>query len=68
MSKNQWWGYRDHQSGTIHVKRYWDDRASIEDAYESAFVAEVVEPFVAGTRDEALKIAVERLNNLRNIK
>jgi hypothetical protein len=66
MSKNQWWGYRNHQSGTIQVKRYWDDRASIEDAYESDFVAEVVEPFVAGTRDEALKIAAERLRHRRD--
>jgi len=61
MDENQWWGYR-HRLGTVQVKRFWGDRASINDAYESDFVVEVVEPFPAGTRDEALKIAAARLN------
>jgi len=55
MSENLWWGYR-HQSGTVQAKRFFGDRASINDAYESDFIIEVVEPFAAGTREEALAV------------
>ena len=55
----KWWGYR-HTSGTVQAKRFFSDRASIEDAYESDFVAQVVEPFEADSRDEALRIVAER--------
>ncbi len=58
--QNMWWGYR-HQLGTYQAKRYWPgERASIEDAYESDFVDQVVEPFPANSRDEALAIVKER--------
>ena len=59
MPDNLWWGYR-HTSGSVQAKRYFDDRASIQDAYESDFVREVIEPFPAESRDEALKIIAER--------
>lgn len=54
-----WWGHR-HTSGSVQAKRFFDDRASIEDAYESDFVAMVVEPFAAESREEALRIVAER--------
>ena len=59
MSENLWWGYR-HTSGSVQAKRFFDDRASIEDAYESDFVVNVVEPFPADSREQALKIVSER--------
>jgi len=59
MSDNQWWGYR-HQLGSVQAKRFFGDRASIDDAYESDFVREVVEPFTAATRDEALAIVAQK--------
>lgn len=55
MSKNMWWGYR-HVSGTVQAKRFFDDRASIQDACLSGFVAQIVQPFHADSRDEALKL------------
>ena len=54
-----WWGYR-HTSGSVQAKRYFGDRASLQDAYESDFVVDVVEPFAANSRDDALKIVAER--------
>jgi hypothetical protein len=62
MSDNQWWGYR-HTSGSVQAKRFFGeqtDRASIQDAYESDFVVQVVEPFDADSRDQALSIVAER--------
>lgn len=54
-----YWAYR-HVDGKIHLKRYWKDSASddaIEDAYDSDFVFDVLEPFEAETRAEAEEIA-----------
>lgn len=48
-----WWGYK-HTSGTLHAKRYFD-RLDIKEAEESPFVEEIVQPFKASDRDEALK-------------
>ena len=59
MSENMWWGYR-HTSGSVQAKRYFGDRLSLNEAYESDFVVDVVEPFAANSRDEALKIVAER--------
>ncbi len=54
-----WWGYR-HVSGTVQAKRYFGERDAIEDAQQSGFVAKIVEPFPADSRDEALKIVRQR--------
>lgn len=51
----KWWGYR-HVEGSIHVKRYFDDR-DIGDAWDSDFVQMVTSPFAASNRAEALTIA-----------
>ena len=56
--KNLWWGYR-HVSGTLQAKRYWDKR-DIDDALESPFVAQIVHPFPANDRDEAIKYIEEQ--------
>lgn len=50
--KNQWYGYR-HENGSIHVKRYFDQRDT-DEALESDFVEAVVGPFYADNREEAL--------------
>lgn len=52
--KMLWWGYR-HVSGTYQVKRYFS-KLDVEEAHQSDFCAEVVGPFEASGRDEALKI------------
>lgn len=58
MNTLKWWGYR-HTSGTVQVKRY-HDAEDIKDARASDFVAEIVEPFDAAGRDEALRIVANR--------
>lgn len=55
----RWWGYR-HVLGSAQAKRFWGDRASLDDAYDSDFVDQVIEPFEAGSRDEALAIVSQR--------
>lgn len=55
-----WWGYL-HESGTIHAKRYFDER-DLQEAYESPFCRHVFRPFKALDRDDALKVILERLN------
>lgn len=50
--KLQWWGYK-HISGTYQAKRYFDKR-DLEEAYSSDFVEQVVQPFYADSRDDAL--------------
>lgn len=60
MNKNLWWGYQ-HQSGSLHVKRYFD-KQDIEEAEESPFCEIVIPPFEANDREEALIILKEKLN------
>lgn len=64
----KYWAYR-HTNGSIHVKSYRDDlpyaKASIDDAYESDFVDDVLDPFEAKDRAEAEQIAKQRLDNLK---
>ena len=55
----QWWGYK-HTNGSIQVKRYFD-ALDIQEARESPFVAHVVQPFEAGNREQALRIARSKL-------
>lgn len=53
-----WWGYK-HTSGTYQAKRYFDKR-DIEEAYESPFCKQVVQPFTAKNREEALEIIKQK--------
>jgi hypothetical protein len=62
-----WWGYL-HTSGTIQAKRYFSED-DISEALESPFVQEIVYPFEADGRDEALQhikaqVKPETLGNL----
>lgn len=54
-----WWGYK-HINGTYQAKRFFD-KEDIDDAYESPFVSEVVPPFKADGRDEALEIIRKKI-------
>lgn len=54
MNKLLWWGYL-HTSGTLQAKRYFDE-LDIREAHESPFCKQVVGPFEASGRDEALLI------------
>jgi hypothetical protein len=58
--RNKWWGYK-HISGTYQAKRYFDQR-DLDNAYESDFVQEIVQPFDAGNRDEALEYIKQKTN------
>lgn len=53
INDNLWWGYK-HTSGTYQAKRYLD-KLDIDEAEQSPFVEQVVYPFYATNRDEALK-------------
>ena len=57
---NLWWGYK-HTSGTYQAKRYLDDwgQAEMQDARDSDFCEQVVGPFEADGREEALAIVKE---------
>ena len=52
MSTLLWWGYL-HIDGEVKVKRFFDQR-DIEDAYDSPFVDEVIQPFHATGRADAV--------------
>lgn len=48
-----WWGYL-HSNGTIQVKRWFGDHKDYtEDCEGNDFVAQVVPPFSAKTREDA---------------
>lgn len=51
--KNLWWGYK-HTSGSLQAKRYFEP-LDIQEAKESPFCKQVVGPFEAEDREEALK-------------
>ena len=61
MSKQLWWGYK-HVSGTLQAKRYFG-KLDTDEAEQSPFVEQVVYPFEAESRDEALEIIKEQTNN-----
>jgi len=64
----QFWAYR-HVDGGIHVKTYRADapnaKAAIDDAFESDFVDDVLDPFEANDRAQAEQIAKQKLDNLK---
>lgn len=49
-----WWGYI-HTNGTLHVKRYFNDK-DLDDARYSHFVIKIFMPFEAKDNEEALSI------------
>lgn len=56
-----WWGYL-HENGTIQVKRWLGDhRDYTTDCYDNPFVIQVVRPFKADTREEAMKYIIEKV-------
>ena len=61
MSKLMWWGYL-HSNGEIQVKRWFGDHKDYTDDCENNdFVVEVVRPFEAQSREEALEFIKRRL-------
>lgn len=52
MNANKWWGYQ-HTNGSLQAKRYFGPE-DIDEARESPFVGQIVGPFDAVTREEAL--------------
>ena len=60
LYKILWWGYK-HTSGTLQAKRYFDKK-DIEEAYESPFCEQIIGPFEAKNRDEAISYIENQLN------
>jgi len=63
---NDWWGYL-HSKGSLQVKRYFG-ALDTDEARESPFTKEVVGPFKAASREEALQILAARLRELGYLK
>lgn len=59
MSDIKWWAYL-HVNGSVHVKRYFDDQ-DIRDAWASPFVQRVTYTYEANDREQAIKLAHEKL-------
>lgn len=66
----KYWAYR-HINGSVHVKSYREGlpnaKASIDDAFESDFVEDILDPFEAANRTEAEQIAKQQLDALVTI-
>lgn len=64
----QFWAYR-HVDGGIHVRAYRADGSktqdAINDAFESDFVDDVLDPFEAENREQAEQIAKQKLDNIK---
>lgn len=61
MSDLMWWGYL-HQNGSVQVKRWFGNHKDYQDdCIGNPFVLQVVEPFAANSREEAINIITERL-------
>lgn len=60
MSKLQWWAYL-HTNGTVQVKRFFS-RIDLTEAKESDFVQDVMLPFYAEGREDALLQAAEHFD------
>lgn len=54
-----WWGYV-HKDGSYHVKRFFD-KEDLKDAEISPFVEQVIQPFDAQDREDALKKLKEKV-------
>lgn len=60
MNKILWWGYV-HTSGSLQVKRYFSPE-DITEAEESPFCRQIILPFEANSREEALEFIKTRIN------
>lgn len=61
MSDIMWWGYL-HENGTPQLKRWFGDHKDYkDDCYDNPFVEEVVPPFAADSREDAVAILYSRL-------
>lgn len=58
--KRQWWGYK-HKNGSYQAKVYFGPQ-DLQEAHKSPFCGQVVGPFLAEDRDDALS-QVEQLCN-----
>lgn len=56
-----WWGYL-HSNGSVQVKRWFGDHKDYtEDCEGNPFVIQVVTPFTANNRDEAIEYIINKL-------
>ena len=60
MSKSLWWGYK-HVSGTFQAKRYFDKRDT-DEAEQSPYCEQIVYPFEAESREEAIDYIKKQTN------
>lgn len=59
----KYWAYR-HINGHASVKVFRGDKTTIDDAYESPFVYDVLEPYESASRDTAVRYAKENLEKV----
>ena len=60
--KTYWWAYVHSSNNSIQLKRWFGDRKDYtEDCQDNPFVLKIVEPFEANTREEAMKIVLDKL-------
>ena len=62
-NENKWWGYI-HTSGSLHAKRYFDER-DIDEAMESPFCLLVFQA-VYDSREAVIKAMEDHLENSKN--
>lgn len=56
-----WWGYL-HSNGSVQLKRWFGDpKDYLDDCEGNDFISQVVYPFSAGTREDALSILNTKL-------
>lgn len=60
MNSLLWWRYK-HISGAYQAKRYFD-KQDIDEAKESPFCEQIVYPFKAKSRDEAIDFIKQQTN------
>jgi len=61
MNQLMWWGYL-HSNGSVQLKRWLGDHKDYtEDCEGNDFVVQVVRPFAAATREDAIDILKARL-------
>lgn len=59
LDRHHWWGY-EHINGNLQTKPFYSQR-DITEAESSPFVAQVVYPFQANSRDEALEFIAKQI-------
>lgn len=65
--RTMWWGYL-HSNGNIQVKRWFGDHKDYtDDCEDNDFVVQVVKPFAADNREQAMDIIAQQIVKNENL-